>query len=162
MWGWQTDGRAGLQGGDIIMQFCKMGRYTLRIKVWALVIKPDWDTRRWNPWENEELGEEHVGGPHAVWPPSNRETKAQPPPQPAGQPRLRKCSWWENILPRSLLIQQPRSVKDHGVSSHDECLLLWNTFDTWRWAIIYLLWISICKMRVIIYNFVVRIKWCLI
>lgn len=28
--------------------------------------KPDWDTRRWNPLESGEHGEEHVGGPHDV------------------------------------------------------------------------------------------------
>lgn len=30
------------------------------MKVGALVIKPDWDTKRWNPWESEEINKEDV------------------------------------------------------------------------------------------------------
>lgn len=37
-----------------------VGFKLLWIKVQALVTKPDWDTKRWNPWESEENKEEDV------------------------------------------------------------------------------------------------------
>ena len=43
--------------------FAKLVGYKLLcIKVQALVTKPDWDTKRWNPLESEESEEEDVMG----------------------------------------------------------------------------------------------------
>lgn len=45
----------------LLCSFVKLGRRNLPwIKVQALVTKPDWDAKRWNPWESEESEEEDV------------------------------------------------------------------------------------------------------
>lgn len=45
----------------LLCSFVKLGRCNLPwIKVQALVTKPDWDAKRWNPWESKESKEEDV------------------------------------------------------------------------------------------------------
>ena len=70
----------------IACHFVKLGGHKLpRIKVQALVTKPDWDDKRWDLWESEESEEEDVvvidiktvETPHAVQSLVRREAKAQ-------------------------------------------------------------------------------------
>lgn len=64
-------------------------------------------------------------------PPVHRETKAQPPPQPVGQPPVQEMFLVREYTPTELIDTTAKFCKKpRRVSSHDWCVLLWNTLDT--------------------------------